>query len=70
MTDGFPTHVTPLKECAEPGCTETFKDHRWGHGKAQGQGWFLQRDDTAWCPQHNPDWVAAWRLKQALRKGN
>lgn len=52
---------TPSKECAEPGCTAWFTDHRWGATKAHKDGWFHQKDGNSWCPEHVPDWVERWR---------
>jgi len=50
--------------CDEDGCEEKIKNHAWGHIKAEG--WFFGRDgETAWCPNHIPDWVSAWRAKKA-----
>jgi hypothetical protein len=37
---------------------------KWNVMKASREGWFFQKDDTAWCPDHVPDWVAAWRARQ------
>lgn len=53
-----------MTECAAPGCTASFPDHRWGSIKAHAAGWFTQKDGTAWCPEHTPDWVADWRARQ------
>lgn len=45
----------------------------WRPGRAAGQwdtkaagreGWFFQRDDSAFCPKHVPEWVPAWRQKR------
>lgn len=59
---------TPLAHCSKPGCDATFKDHHWGAKKAQADGWFLQKNDDKWCPEHNPPWVAEWRAKQARKR--
>lgn len=50
--------------CSETGCTATYRDHRWGHSAAAACGWFFQRSGEAWCPEHNPPWVEAWRARQ------
>lgn len=47
--------------CQKRGCEASFKDHRWGASKAHDDGWFLQTNGTAYCPEHIPPWVAAWR---------
>lgn len=61
-------HQAPLKQCAQPGCTASFRDHRWGATKAHDEGWFLQQNGDAWCPEHVPDWVAQWRKKQQRKE--
>ncbi len=50
--------------CSIPECTNTIKDHAWGHIKAEG--WFFPRDKTqpVFCPVHLPEWVEEWRAKQ------
>jgi hypothetical protein len=46
----------------ETGCGRTFWDSgRWSKTKAQDEGWFFQQNGAAWCPDHVPAWVAAWR---------
>lgn len=48
--------------CNDTGCTSGLP--KGGHGvmrKATSEGWFLQKDGTAWCPSHTPDWVNPWR---------
>lgn len=62
-----PGHKTAEKTCAQNGCDESYQEHRWGAIKAHDAGWFTQKDGTAWCPQHVPDWVPAWRERQRLR---
>jgi len=57
----------PLRHCAHEGCEAFYKDHYWGGIEATGKGWFVQKDDTAWCPDHTPDWVAEWRAKKGQR---
>lgn len=53
---------TPIPgHCSQPGCQNTYKDHHWGHKQAATQGWFFQKNGHAWCPEHTPAWVAAWR---------
>lgn len=49
--------------CAE--CGKTHKKDRWNNSKAQGLGWFMQKDGTAWCPDHIPEWVAEWRANRS-----
>jgi hypothetical protein len=52
------------RRCSAPGCEAKFDDHMWGSMKAQREGWFLQKNGDAWCPDHIPDWVEAWRSRQ------
>lgn len=59
-------HRAPDKKCSEPGCTATFRDHRWGQTKADD--WFHQRNGDSWCPKHIPVWVESWRAKKAEPK--
>jgi hypothetical protein len=53
-----------MTACADPLCPNEFKAHYWGSVKAHGAGWFIQKDGTAWCPDHTPEWVAAWRARK------
>ena len=59
------THQTPDIPCSEPECPATAKGHRWGKIHAQRSGWFFQLDGRAWCPDHLPSWLAAWRRRNA-----
>jgi hypothetical protein len=61
---------TGTVSCNEPECAESYAAHHWGAVKAADEGWFLQRDGTAWCPKHNPPWVADWRKRQAHYAGD
>ena len=54
---------TTFIECSADGCEAKVANHRWGHIKAAG--WFFQKTGEAWCPDHTPDWVTAWRAKKA-----
>jgi hypothetical protein len=47
--------------CAAEGCPLSFPTHRWGKTRAHDEGWFEQKDGTAWCPDHVPEWVEGWR---------
>lgn len=59
---------TQRKQCLEEGCKKSFLDHEWGAKDAYKQGWFVTKDGRAWCGDHNPDWVIAWREKQKSKK--
>ena len=52
--------------CSVHGCHKSIKDNRWS--KTKNDDWFHQRDDTSYCPEHVPSWVAEWREKKADRK--
>lgn len=54
---------TDPQQCAQVGCEETFMPHHWGNIRAQNDGWFLQKNGDAWCPDHIPEWVAEWRQR-------
>lgn len=46
--------------CEVNTCTRFVMNHRWGKTKATG--WYFAKDyNIAYCPDHIPDWVAAWR---------
>jgi hypothetical protein len=50
--------------CAAADCSATHPDHAWGKIHAHGAGWFTQKNGTAWCPDHVPEWVTSWRQKR------
>jgi hypothetical protein len=52
------------RKCSREGCEKTYPVHRWGAIRAGADGWFLQRNGDAWCPEHHPEWVAEWRTRQ------
>lgn len=58
----------PKIVCVEEGCNNSFADHSWGATAAYKAGWFVMRDGTAYCFDHNPPWVAEWRAKQREKK--
>lgn len=48
-------------KCEE--CDATIKDNKWA--KIKAEGWFFSREDNkAYCPKHNPPWVAGWRARK------
>lgn len=47
--------------CWATGCTNTHKKDRWNNSKAEKEGWFFQKYNIAWCPEHVPSWVEGWR---------
>lgn len=48
--------------CEEETCETFIKDHAWG--KIKAEGWFIKKDNTVWCPEHIPEWVADWRKRR------
>lgn len=59
--------VQPLA-CAHEGCEAGgFKDHSRGRIRAHDAGWFIQKNGDAWCPEHTPEWVEAWRARQGRK---
>lgn len=60
----------PGKEfrCArKPPCSARVRvASKWDRIKAGDEGWFFQKDGTAWCPKHTPAWVAEWRRRKSL----
>ncbi len=70
MTSQYPPDVPAdegeLEHCSEPGCEATVKNHYWGRVKADL--WFFQKNGDAWCPDHHPEWVAAWRARKKARE--
>lgn len=50
-------------------CAATYKNHSWGKTAAHKDGWFFSKDGIAYCPEHLPVWVPAWREKNA-KKGH
>ena len=53
------------KTCCKYGCKETCPDHKFGMIRANTEGWFFTGEGLAYCPEHVPVWVAAWRRKKA-----
>lgn len=47
-------------ECNGPDCMNRLKNHRWAKTKAI-DWFFMASADQAFCPDHIPDWVEAWR---------
>lgn len=58
-----PERVT--RTCRADDCTESFTDSgRFTPERSTASGWFCQRNGWVWCPDHTPEWVAAWRKKK------
>lgn len=51
------------------GCRASTPGGKFNIIRAAEAGWFFSRqDECAYCPAHVPDWVPAWREKQAARR--
>lgn len=50
--------------CNHPSCNKKFPNNKFTRIKAGDAGWFFQKDDVAWCPEHVPDWVGPWRARK------
>lgn len=51
-------------QCDHQDCEATHPNHAWGRIRAEG--WFHQKDGQAYCPEHVPAWVEAWREPDAI----
>lgn len=60
------------KTCGKkvPHKNKTGRLSKWDVIKAGEAGWFFQRDGTAWCPNHVPEWVESWRERQKEAEKN
>ena len=68
MSDDYEYAPSPDECCIchtkiEPGASGRVS--KWLVMKAGREGWFFQRDGTAYCPEHVPDWVEGWRVRQS-----
>jgi hypothetical protein len=53
-----------MGNCTAADCQNEYKKHRWGKMQAVDDGWFIQRNGQAWCPEHIPLWVIQWRIRK------
>lgn len=53
--------------CAQPDCEAWIRNHAWDKIK---KGWFFLKNGEAFCPDHIPSWVAAWRAKKARKESS
>lgn len=58
------TQPDDIARCSVEGCTNTIKDHAWGHIKAAGWWFPMDRSLPVFCPEHLPEWVEEWRAKK------
>jgi len=54
--------------CLKPRCPRTVGRSKFERIRAGSEGWFFPREGGAWCPDHLPEWVPAWRERQKKRK--
>jgi hypothetical protein len=58
----------PCARAKDLGCTASHPSGRWGAIRADRDGWFHSlAEEKAFCPEHVPDWVPAWRARQAAK---
>jgi hypothetical protein len=58
-------HPVRCARQADLGCPAQVPGSRHDQIRAQAAGWFFsRREDAAFCPDHVPDWVPAWRERQ------
>lgn len=50
--------------CSICGKTSEHGNHKFGNIRANADGWFQQKDGTAFCPSHVPAWVQPWRARR------
>lgn len=49
------------------GCEASVPGSKHHQVRAQQEGWFFsRREHLAYCPEHVPDWVSAWRERRRL----
>lgn len=54
--------------CLQDDCPASFPGSKQATIKAGREGWFFPKEHTGvkgWCPEHVPEWVAAWRARKA-----
>lgn len=68
MVETWDPDKTSETPCDHEGCPRTIKDHMWGRIKAEG--WFFTKTGKAYCPDHRPEWVAAWRKRKKEKNGS
>ena len=54
-----------LIHCDHLECTASFKTSYWASIHAYSDGWFVKRNGEAYCPEHQPPWLAEWRERKA-----
>jgi hypothetical protein len=51
------------------GCPASYPASKFAAIRAGEAGWFCSKaEECAYCPDHVPDWVPAWRAAQAKKK--
>lgn len=51
--------------CELPHCTMRMRNHKWGKIQGHNAGWYMSKEGEAFCPLHNPVWLAEWRQWRA-----
>lgn len=51
-----------MAPCNHPGCMNTVSLAKWSTIKSN---WFFSKGGRAYCPEHIPEWVLAWRKKNS-----
>lgn len=54
--------------CCAPDCDASFRGSKFDAIRASEEGWFFSKSGDAYCPEHVPVWVPAWRARQASRE--
>ena len=51
--------------CSHEKCPASVPGSKWAHVKATAeQGWLFLKNGETYCPDHLPEWVAAWRARK------
>jgi hypothetical protein len=51
-------------KCSHENCKATVSGNKWSAIRAHDIGWFFAKNGNAFCPAHNPPWVAKWRARR------
>ena len=51
------------RECKEETCPRGYTDTAIGKAAAVREGWYIGRNNHAYCPNHVPEWVEQWRKR-------
>jgi hypothetical protein len=63
-------HPVTCSRREDIGCEASIRGSKHYRMKAQHEGWFSSfRENLAYCPEHVPDWVPAWRDRRQAASG-